>query len=662
MKYVILFLILFTNAVNFAQPTYQEAFLSADIFEFQGNINNTVKAQLTVPAGEVWLIFNSTDSRFEYASDDQFWHPLGQNLGDDYFFVPQDIHELAAPINAYKLAIITQDFNLEGGTLSLAEGIELRAAGGIFLNGTIIGNHGSIDDRVDLKLFDISVNFDGTWRETVWFKPEWYGANEESDDYLILKTVFEEWDLIHLKGEYEFNTDGQILLNGSERIVRIRGNGRIVNNSSIHITQPMIQVNNISRLEIDRLQIDGKFKANCGLYLKGCSAYIINNLNIQNFLNSGTGFSRAVGVRLDILKKTTLKGDNWVLKEFNGGADGLINSGLGVSRCLWILINYAGIPEDDGTVVEIDNSTFHWAYGDDGDILDVADQDYIEFAKHRFIFRNTEFKYFSRRASKGSACGIQYFNCEFDTADEVTLTAKMGGIAPQPSGYVNVRNANEAAYPNYRNSFGVIKQCTFNNSGNLTIGSGNQIIIENVNGVLIEENTLQNVNIVLNKHVSGCIIEENLIKNGNINVWSLIQWESDRSSICHNRVELDAEASSIGGFINANGDIHNINICSNSILTDETNLTLFLGLIRHLSGTGSSVDLLDNKLIRTNHQRTEIMHSLVDWDSSCLIENNDCNLSAGLGIYFNGGVNSAETSNNGYNLAGGVLPVRGSFN
>ena len=482
-----------------------------------------------------------------------------------------------------------------------------------------------------------------------------------NDDFEALNATFQQWDQIHLTGNNEFNTDAQIVISGSDRTVRIKGDGKIENNSSTHITQPMIVVGDIKRLEIDRLQIDGKFKANCGLYLKSCPEYVINNLDIQNFLNSGTGFSRAVGVRLDIKTKTTLKGDNWILKEFNGGADGTIASGLGVSRCLYILINYAGVYEDDGTIVEINNSKFHWAYGDDGDILDVADQDYVTFPKHRFIFRNTEFKYFSRRASKGSAGGIQYYNCTFDTADEASLTAKMNGIAPQPSGYVNVRNASQAIAPNFRNSFGAIVDCTFNDTGNLNIGSGNKIIIQNVNGVLLESNTFNGVDIVLSENVSGCIIENNLFNNALINIWSGINWESDRSSICYNRANIDASATSLFGFINSSGDINNVNICNNHIWTDETNLSFYLGIIRHVGGSASSVNLFNNKLFRTNHQRTEIMHSIVNWDASCRIENNACNLNSGLGIHFNGGTNASYTNNNMYNMAGGLLPSRGMF-
>lgn len=661
MKYILIFILPFIYIASYSQPTFQDASLSTNILEFQGNITNAVKNQLVVPTGQIWLIYNSSNNYFEYAADDQVWHLFNETTSD-YFFVPQSITELSDPNNAHKLAVITRNFNLGGTSLTLAEGIELRAAGGVFSNGTIVGNNSRIDDRVEAQLFDPAVDFSGTWQESVWFKPEWYGALNMTDDFPALKSTFENWDQIDLIGDYEFNTDGQIFLDGPNRIVRIKGNGKIENNSATHITQPMFVVRNISRLEIDRLQIDGKFKANCGLYLLGCQDYVINNLDIQNFLNSGTGFNRAVGVRLDINKRTRLTGDNWILKEFNGGADGAINSGLGVSRCLWVLINYTGTPEDDGTIVEINNSKFHWAYGDDGDILDVADQDYVEFPKHRFIFRNTEFKYFSRRASKGSAGGIQYYNCTFDTADQASLTLKMGGTAPQPSGYLNVRNASEALAPNFRNRYGAIVDCTFSNSGNLTIGSGNRIIAENVSGLLIDSNVFNDVDIVLNKNVSACIIENNQFNNGFISIWSGVNWESDRSSICYNRMILDLNATGINGFINSNGDIHNVNICYNNIWTDETNEDLFLGVIRHVGGSGSNVNMLNNKLIRTNPKRLEIMFSLVNWDSTCRIENNASNVNNnGSGIIFNGGTNSANTSNNTYNMTGGMLPSRAIF-
>ncbi len=656
------FIFFFNNA--FGQVDVSQSVVSSHIIEFQGEITNAVRNQLDVPVDNIWLIYNISSNQFEYALDNDVWLPFGNFNSHEYYFIPTSGADLANSANEHKVAFIVNDINLNTASVNLASGITLRAGGGVISNGTLIGNNNSIDEDVSEHIFDVNMNFSGEWNADLWFQPEWFGANETVDDYNALNASLTKWDKINLIGNYEFNTDSQIFIDGANRIVQIKGEGKIENNSAVHITQPMLEVRSIQKLDIQRLTIDGKFKANCALYLRSCPEYVIHNIDIQNFKNNGVGFNRAVGVRLDINKTTTLHGDNWTLKEFDGGADGTINGGLGVSRCLWILINYTNINENEGTHVDISNSKFHWAYGDDGDILDIADQDYINTPNHRFIFRNTEFKYFSRRASKGSAGGIRYYNCTFDTADAATLTAKMGGAAPMPSGYLNVRNADPAGQPNFRNSFGAIVGCTFNDTGNLSIGSGNFIIIENVNGLLFDSNTLNGVGIVINKNIAGIRIENNFIKNRYINIWAAVNWEEDRSSICFNRMQVEA-GNAVPAFINTTNSpltIQNIDVCNNDLLIDENNVSSNFGIFRHLQGSGTDITVMNNKVFRTNPVRTEIMYSGALWDATCRIENNGCNLNSGIGLNFSpASNNNAITTNNYYNLTGGSIPPKAMF-
>lgn len=69
---------------------------------------------------------------------------------------------------------ITKDIDLGHGILTIPAGCTLDFQGGIFSNGTLIGNNTKIDNTLK-KIFDITITLDGTW-ELDGLYPEWFGA------------------------------------------------------------------------------------------------------------------------------------------------------------------------------------------------------------------------------------------------------------------------------------------------------------------------------------------------------------------------------------------------------------------------------------------------------------------------------------------------------
>lgn len=75
---------------------------------------------------------------------------------------------------------ITKVINLGGGTLTIPAGCTLDFQGGIFYNGTIVGNNTEIRAGLQ-KIFETSTVLEGTWKINK-FPISWYGATPSSED------------------------------------------------------------------------------------------------------------------------------------------------------------------------------------------------------------------------------------------------------------------------------------------------------------------------------------------------------------------------------------------------------------------------------------------------------------------------------------------------
>jgi hypothetical protein len=246
---------------------------------------------------------------------------------------------------------------------------------------------------------------------------------------------------------------------------------------------------------------------------------------------------------------------------------------------------------------------------------------------------------------KGSASGIQYYNCKFDTASESDLRARMNGHDPQPSGGVNFRNANPTEFENFRNMHGKMINCEYKDSGNLTgLGSGDMLLVAYADGVELRGNNFYNMGVRLQNEVGNIKIAENTFHNTSIQVF-VDKWDPGRTYITDN---IGYYISPITGnspaFINVKSDFERVTIRGNKIFSDETQVpgvsTLYyLGLIRHTDNNGvtsvaSRVYVSKNQVIRTNATRNEFMYSNQLWDDHCRFFDN-FNNRTGTGAGFN---------------------------
>lgn len=70
--------------------------------------------------------------------------------------------------------IIQYDYDLNGATINIPEGVSLEFQGGSFKNGTITGNNTIINSNVE-NVFNTNVTVSGTWKVKEWYA-EWFGA------------------------------------------------------------------------------------------------------------------------------------------------------------------------------------------------------------------------------------------------------------------------------------------------------------------------------------------------------------------------------------------------------------------------------------------------------------------------------------------------------
>ena len=591
------------------------------------------------------------------------------------------------PVYANATFVIRCDFAPGIGstpaTISFPEGTTLQFEGGSFSGVTLTGNNTKIEAPL-AHIFNTSVTLNGTFVYDT-FYPEWFGAigKGTTNDFEAFKSTFDFANHVTLTQKYSIETSEQIVVNKDENDFTLMGYGSVITNvSDTHLMNPIFQFRDIENLTIKGITVRGNSVIANALWVYDIGNVTLEDITITDLLffhkpvDQGPDITtdRVVGIRIDILNPSVVYGNNIRISELGGGQNEVIGDPLGVARAIFCVVNHNDIATGpENTKVTFENSYFEWIYGDDGDVIHIVDTNYISDAKHRFIFNNCTIRYASRRLVKGSASGIQYYNCKFDTANEQDLRVRMGGgsVLVQPSGGVNFRNENPDEFPTFRNMHGKMINCEYRNSGNLTIGSGSVLIAAYTDGLEIRGNQFYDMYVKFQNTVANFIVDNNQFYNSNIETNliksadpTLNEWEEGRSYVTNNYGYYSLAVPIHPALINVKNDLVAVTIRNNKVFSKE-NANLedpvnpnFFGLIRHTAGqTASDVYVSYNELVRTMTNRNELLISTVKWDSSCKIfENFNNRIGAenpiGSGLYpaagynFSGVTSSVKSWNN----------------
>ncbi|WP_086477896.1 Ig-like domain-containing protein [Arenibacter amylolyticus] len=205
------------------------------------------------------------------------------------------------------------------------------------------------------------------------------------------------------------------------------------------------------------LDVEGKRNIASAFFVR--SQINATNVNVEKLYGSN---SRSVAWRVEVSSNTASQGEYNFTDCDCTDVESLKNDKIGdmqgVSRCLWL----RWLDTSSKTTVNVNGGIWDGAWGDDGDLIQVEQttNDYIHDCK--LIVTGTELKNFSRRAVKGTAANMEFYNVTFTSPlpSNPRLTSKVPSSGMATMSIFNITN-----YPNSTSRNHVFSGCTFNNPG-----------------------------------------------------------------------------------------------------------------------------------------------------------------------------------------------------
>jgi len=531
-------------------------------------------------------------------------------LADDFFVATYE--NLDDPTNAHKTALIVNDIDLNYFDFRIADGVTLHAQGGVIRNGVIQNLHNITGDKV--TLFDTNVSFDQVYSGQ--FYTEWYGAKGDgiNDDSDAFNTSFENASNIRLCENTTYNINSQVTAN------RI-GTLAIDGNSATIVSRQNVDLNNLgynifvfeatlSSVSINDLTFDGENKIGRAFYLK--TGFNFNNVAVKNLLEART---TAYAFRVDVHKQLipALFKDNQC-DTIDGVGNGAIGDGAGAARCFYINWKYAAQP----TTIEIDGGSFKNVWGDDGDVIQLAQVINDYYHGNKLIVRDAYLGHASRRLIKGTSSGIELYNNYFESAD--TNNPKVATTTS--AGMITFSIFNDPATPNARNINSKAMNNTFDGSG----GYDGRVILFKTGQADISNNVFIDSNIVFSKAVGNVEIQENTFQgSAKISIGDTVS--EGVVNIVNNVVSrLEGSTGTYRGWVvqdKTEASTDNLNIIDNVLnIYSSPNENVF-GLIYFVRGTTSNLTINNNTINRSGTmQKSQMLLVDIPLDDTSKITNN----------------------------------------
>jgi len=531
--------------------------------------------------------------------------------------------------------VIRCDFS-PGVNVSFPPGVTLLFEGGSFSDVILTGNNTKIESPLT-RIFDTSVTLNGMFVYDT-FYPEWYGAvgNADTNDFAAMNAACTNANHVTLTQKYRIyvaisSTDPNPGIKIEKENFTLVGYNSVITDAVMYtpndpsdpdynpliMSYPIFTFKNVDNLVVEGVTIDGNKRISKGITLDNVAKGTLRDITVSNLQNNIAG-RNSIGLEIFVIDGSKIHGDNIRISEIGGGQDNTIDEGVGIGRATYINLdnNIEGLTErgikavTQKTKITFDNSFFEWVYGDDGDVIDIIDQNYISDA---------------------------------------------------PSGGVNFRNADPGNFPDFRNMHGKMINCEYRNTGNLNIGSGHTLIAAYTNGVEIRGNRFYDMYVTFKNKTSNFIVDNNHFYNANIETnlirntvdSSLNEWEDGICYITNNYGYYAPITSTHFALINVKNDLISVTIRNNKVFSEEGSVNVgFYGLLRHtrVSGTSNAIVAVDvnisnNEIIRRNSIRNEYL--IVDdtvgmdlsWKLRCSLFDNFLNKvgPVGVGAKFNSG-------------------------
>ena len=525
-------------------------------------------------------------------------------------FVPNSVGELTASLaaEAGKTIEIREPYDLGGGTVTLPENTTLTFVGnGMISNGTITGPRWTVEAGV-YQIFDTDVTLSGIVFDA--FYAEWYGGfpNDGIDDGdAIYSAMINACEIDMQEGVY--NITGTRDVSKTEPIM-IRGNGAILKLDNSDLDGAFDFQSNISLLTVENLIIDGDLKASTGFRIR--SDFVFNDVEVKDFVNntsSVAGFRVEVDKQLKRAQFNNCNGSN-----FDGGEDAIIGNSIGAARA--IVVNYTYVTEP--TRVEVNGGRWVEAWGDDGDVFQIAGTSNTYDHDCKFIIRDAFVADGSRRLVKGTTSGFEAYNTYFKSADvsnpKVATTTS--------AGMLTFSIFNDPLTPNERNQGGRFIDCTFDNTG----GYDGRVIATKAENIEVKGSTfIGDAAFILNGFVGNIEFSGNNMSGGDVHTNASCQFEGKVVIKNNNYKQVTGSPYRALVEINDSGaNIDNLEIINNTIETVENPGDTFFGVAYFASGaTYGKIEILKNDVLRDGpNQRNELLRIDGDVTDQLVILNN----------------------------------------
>ncbi len=477
--------------------------------------------------------------------------------------------------------------------------------------------------------------------------PEQYGAIGDgiTDDSDAFEDAINNNETIVLDGSSTYLIATPKVFTRTGKLF-IKGNNAVLKSGSTSQTGLFEFSEDVDLVNITDLEIDGNFNLRVGLYIK--TNFNLNNVYIHDLYDDVT---TVVALRIDVNKQLTKSiANNVIIDDIDADQDSVIGNSAGASRAVIIDWNYTS----ENTYIEFTNSKFSNVYGDDGDIIQIAQKDNIYDHGSTTIFKNCEFSYASRRICKGTASGIKFYDCLFKS----TTSSNARVIGVTPAGMLTFSIYDDTETPDARNLNCVVSNCEFDN----TLDYDGRVISTKNNGLTVSESTFINSNFVFNVTTGNIsIINNNFINESYIynDGDCLFEGTSSITGNTYTRPET-GDGRGLFDFATQTNPIENLVINNNTIVihSDATELAFGLGYI----ATGVDVKnlLISNNTITRDSdvsQRSELIRIDGNIISGVSIINNfmqSTTYSTGVGIDING--TGTLFIKNNYHSSGQLYP------
>lgn len=554
---------------------------------------------------------------------------------------------LQDPKNIGKSAYVNSDIDLGESNMVLVDNITLVSLGGVITNGKISNIYKITGNKN--QLFDLDVYFDDPYRGI--FYPEWYGAKADglNDDTSAFRASFNNAQNIYLTAGKTYNIKSSISVYKKHDLTIEGRNATIVSRNSPSL-ESFIFEKTLNKITINNLIFDGKNKKGRAFYLK--TDFSFNKVTVKNLLETtSTVYAYRIDAEKQLNKSEFI---NCECDSIDAGENHIIGDGDGAARCFYINWKNAVNP----STIHIQGGTFKNVWGDDGDVIQVAQLFTNYHHKNKLIVRDAYLGNASRRLIKGTSSGIELYDNVFESADSNNEKV----ATTTPAGMITFSLYNDSATPDERNLKGVMIGNIFNGEG----GYDGRIVFNKASELTVKGNTFVSADLVFSIAVGDVEVRNNTFLDGAIiNLQRQVMFEGTVNLVDNTIKHAEGSGPYFRGWVNLDDSgsiVNNLNILNNSLETFTGIDDTVFGLVYAGINKGFITNLvIDNNQVfrKGQYESNEILRIDTPLDNTTTISNNymeSPTFSAELGIDLNGANRSTPTVINNQHSSGGVYP------